>query len=46
MRTWVDDIRDWTGSIRYDQIKRAAERRDLHGTLTHNSGRKNELINE
>ena len=24
-RTWVDDLRDWTGSKRYDQIKRAAD---------------------
>ena len=28
-RTWVDDLRDWTGSKRYDQIKRAAQMRDL-----------------
>ena len=28
-RTWADDIRDWTGSKRYDQIKRAAERRNM-----------------
>ena len=28
-RTWVDDIREWTGSKRYDQIKRAAENRKL-----------------
>ena len=42
-RTWVDDLRDWTGSKRYDQIKRAAERRDLHGTFaTHSSGRNTE----
>ena len=42
-RTWVDDPRDWTGSKRYDQIKRAAERRDLHGTFaTHSGGRNNE----
>ena len=33
MQTWTDDLRDWTGSKRYDQIKRAAERRTLHGTL-------------
>ena len=26
-RTWVDDLRDWTGSKRYEQIKRAAETR-------------------
>ena len=39
-RTWVDDIREWTGSKRYDQIKRAAENRNLHGTCaTHSSGR-------
>ena len=38
-RTWVDDIREWTGSKRYDQIKRAAENRNLHGTFaTHSSG--------
>ena len=41
-QTWVDDlrlVRDWTGSKRYDQIKIAAERRDLHGTFaTHSSG--------
>ena len=24
-RMWVDDITEWTGSKRYDQIKRAAE---------------------
>ena len=39
-RTWVDDIRDWTGSKSYNQIKRAEEKRDLHGTFaTHSSGR-------
>ena len=39
-RTWVDDIRDWTGSKRYEQIKRAAETRRLHGKCaTHSSGR-------
>ncbi len=38
-QTWVDDIRDWAGSIRFDQIKRAAENRNLHGTFaTHSSG--------
>ena len=26
-------LRDWTGTKRYEQIKRAAERRDLHGTF-------------
>ena len=37
--TWVDDLRDWTGSKRYDQIKIAVERRDLHGTFApHSSG--------
>ena len=45
-QTWVDDIRDWTGSKRYDPvdpIARSAERRDLHGTFaTHSSGRNNE----
>ena len=42
-RTWVDDIREWTGSKRYDQIKRAAENRNLHGTFTtHSSGRNTE----
>ena len=42
-RTWVDDLRDWTGSKRYDQIKIAAERRNLHGTfVTHSSGRNTE----
>ena len=25
-RTWDDDLRDWTGSKRYDQIKIAAEK--------------------
>ena len=30
-RTWVDELRDWTGTKRYDQIQIAAERRDLHG---------------
>ena len=39
IRTWVDDIREWTDSKRYDQIKRAAENVNLHGTLaTHSSG--------
>ena len=39
-RTWVDDLRDWTGSKRYEQIKRAAETRRLHGKFaTHSSGR-------
>ena len=43
--TWVDDIRDWTGSKRYDQIKREAERRNLHGTFaTHSSGHSNDRI--
>ena len=38
-RTWVDDLRDWTGSKRYEPIKRAAERRDLHGAFAcHSSG--------
>ena len=32
-RAWMDDLRDWTGSIRYDQTKRASDRRNLHGTL-------------
>ena len=32
-RTRVDDLRDWTGSKRYEQIKRAAETRRLHGTI-------------
>ena len=43
-RTWVDDLRGLTGSKRYDQIKRAAEKRDLglHGTFaSHGSGRNN-----
>ena len=26
-RTWVDDLRGWTGSKRYGQIKKAAEKR-------------------
>ena len=44
-RTWVDDIGEWTGSKRYDQIKRAAENRNLHGTFaTHNSGRNTEWM--
>ena len=38
-RIWVDDIREWTASKRYDQVKRAAENRNLHGTFaTHSSG--------
>ena len=42
-RTWVHDLRDWTGSKRYNEIKRAAEKRDLHGEFaTHSSGRNNE----
>ena len=42
-RTWVDDLRDLTGAKRYDQIKRAVERRDLHGTCAaHCSGRNTE----
>ena len=41
-RTWVDDPRDRTGSKRYHQVKRATEKRDLHGTFaTHSSGHKN-----
>ena len=36
-RTWVDDIRYWTGTKRYDQIKRAAETRNLHGTFANHS---------
>ena len=38
---WVDDKGEWTGgSKRYDQIKRAAENRNLHGKFaTHSSGR-------
>ena len=40
IRTWVDDLRDWTGSKRYKQIKSAAETRRLPGTFaTHRSGR-------
>ena len=39
-RTWVDDLKDWTGSKRYEKIKRAAETRRLHGKFaTHSSGR-------
>ena len=47
-RTWVDDLRDRTGSKRYDQIQRGAERRNyLHGTFaTHSSGHNNEGMNE
>ena len=46
-RTWVDDIREWTGSKRYNQIKRAAENWNLHGTFaTHSSGRNIEWTNE
>ena len=46
-RTWVDDIREWTGSKSYDQIKRAAENRNLHGTFaTHSSGCNIECYNE
>ena len=43
-RARVDDLRYWAaGSKRYDQMKRAAERRDLHGTFaTLSSGRNNE----
>ena len=42
-RRWVDDIREWTGLKRFDQIERAAERRNLHGTFaTHSSGRNTE----
>ena len=38
-RTWVDDLIDWTGSKRYEQIKKAAETRRLHGQFaTHSSG--------
>ena len=36
-RTWVDDLRDWTGSKRYEQIKRAAETRRLHGQFATHS---------
>ena len=39
---WVDDLRDWTGSKQYDQI-RETRKRDLHGTFaTHSSGCNNE----
>ena len=42
-RTWVDDLRDWTGSKRSDQINRAADTRRLYGTFaTHSSGRNTE----
>ena len=45
-RTWVDDLRDWTGSKRYDQIKRAAERRNLHGTFaTHQQWSQHRMMN-
>ena len=46
-RTWVDDLRDWTGSKRYEQIKRAAETRRLHGKFaTHSSGRNTQWMNK
>ena len=39
-RTWVDDIREWTGLKRYE---RAVERRNLQWTFaTHSSGHNNE----
>ena len=38
-RTRVDDIREWTGSKRYDQIKRDAENRNCGTFGTHSSGR-------
>ena len=39
-QTWVVDLRDWTGSKRYEQIQRAAETRHLHGIFaTDSSGR-------
>ena len=42
-RAWVDDLRDWTGSKRYNQIKREAKRGNLYGTFaTHSSGRNTE----
>ena len=42
-RTWVDDIREWTGTKRYVKTKIAAERRDVHGTFaTHRSERNTE----
>ena len=42
-RTWVDDLIDWTGLKRYDQIKRTAEKTDLLGIFaTQSSGCKNE----
>ena len=35
----VDDLRTWTGSKRYGQIKRGADRRNVLGTFaTHNNG--------
>ena len=38
-RTWVDDLRDWIGSKRYDQIEREQLKGDVHGALaTHSSG--------
>ena len=46
-RTWVDDIKEWTGSKRYDQIKRAAANRNLHGiSATHSSGCNTESANK
>ena len=45
-RTWVDDLRDWTGSKRYEQINIAAEMRHLHWTFaTHSSGRNTQWMN-
>ena len=47
-RTWVDDLRYWAGSKQYEQIKREAETRCLHGTFaTHCScsGRNTQWMN-
>ena len=36
-RTWFDDMRDWTGSKRYDQVKGAAKTKYLYDTFVTNS---------
>ena len=45
-RTLVDDLIEWTGSKQFEKIKRAAERRNVHGTFaTHSRGSNIEWMN-
>ena len=47
-RTWVDDLRDWTGTKRYDPIKEQLKRETHMGHLqpTTVDATMNELVNE